>query len=84
MTSVTVGDAVQACLGSLAEPVELRSRDGTLLGYFTPMSEAAARRYETAKGRFDPNVIRRRAEHQGPCLTTDEVIRRVESQGPPQ
>jgi hypothetical protein len=81
MTTVTVGEAVQACLGKLAEPVELRSPDGTLLGYFTPMTEAAARRYESAKGRFDPEVIRQRgASNADPCLTTAEVVRHIESQ----
>lgn len=82
MTTVTVAEAIQAFLGPLTEPVELRGQDGTLLGYFTPLTPAAARRYEAAKALFDPEVIRQRAAHPGPCYTTAEVIRRMESQDP--
>jgi hypothetical protein len=81
MTIVTVGEAVQVCLGGLTEPVELRGADGSLLGYFTPVKEGTAEDYAAARAHFDPEVIRKRKSDPGPWLSTEEVIRRMESQG---
>ena len=79
MNAITVGPPVQACLEPLTDQTELRGADGTLLGYFVPVSDASARMYEQARARFDPEVIRKRAAYQGPWLSTAEVVARLES-----
>jgi hypothetical protein len=81
MTNLIVGEAVQAYLGGLTEPVLLRGTDGTLLGYFTPVKEGTAEDYAAARAHFDPEVIRARKSDPGPWYTTEEVIQRMESQG---
>lgn len=81
MTVFTVDAEIRDRLAAITEPVELRSVDGAILGYFTPLTEEAARRYEAARSKFDPEVIRRRSADAGPWLTTGEVVRHIESQG---
>jgi hypothetical protein len=80
MVILTVGEAVQACLGGLTQPVELRGADGNVLGYFTPLTTSTARRYAAARAHFDPEVSRRRGADDAPRYTTAEVIKRMESQ----
>lgn len=82
MTTITVGAVVQTCLAGISEPTELRSSEGLLLGYFTPIPPAVAPLYDDAKRRFDPELLRRRAEHDGPWHSTAEVMNRIESTRP--
>lgn len=82
MTTITVGTVVQTCLAGISEPTELRSSEGLLLGYFTPIPPAVAPLYDEAKGRFDPESLRRRAEYDGPWLSTEDVLKRAESTRP--
>lgn len=84
MSSLTANETLQALLSGVTERTEIRDPDGKLLGYFTPMSQEIAEKYERAKKLFDPAEAKRRKELEGERLTTEQVITKLKALGSPQ
>ena len=80
MSTITANPAVEALLGGLGEPTEIRDPRGQVLGYFTPTSYRQAQ-YEEAKAHFDPVEMKRRKDTRVPGETTAEVLEHLQALG---
>ncbi len=74
MSLLIVDDQMTARLDNANAPLEVCSRDGRRLGYFTPA--------KPAKRRFEPDIteeeaVRRLHDTSGPQYTPDQVVARL-------
>ena len=78
MSTITANPAVEALLGGLGEPTEIRDASGHLMGYFTPRVCRQAL-YDEAKAQFDPVEMKRRKDMRDAGYTTAEVLEHLQS-----
>ena len=80
MSTITANPAVEALLGGLGEPTEIRDVSGHLLGYFTPTA-CWQPLYDEAKAHFDPVEMKRRKDMRDAGSTTAEILEHLQSIG---
>ena len=79
MIRVVSDPNVLATMSAIDETVEIRSADGRVIGYFSPVDPATAQLYAEAAIHFDPAVIASRTmKTSGKTFTTTEVLARLE------
>ncbi len=69
MIRVVFDPNVLATLSAIDETVEIRSADGRVIGYFSPVDPATAQLYAEAAIHFDPAVIASRTTGYKPVAT---------------
>jgi hypothetical protein len=79
MNSITADTSLQQSLSNLPGLTEVRDSQGTVLGYFSPVSYKTAEAYVQAAASFDPDEMRRRKSSNEPGRTTSEVLCRIEN-----
>lgn len=79
MTKVDITDPNLATTLNTADvPLEIRTPEGALLGYFTPMLNS---RYEPIESDISPEELRRRVEDRtAKTYTTAEVLAHIRGQ----
>jgi hypothetical protein len=80
MSTITANPVVEALLGGLGEPTEIRGASGHLLGYFTPTACRQAL-YDEANAHFDPAEMKRRKDMRDAGSTTAEILEHLQSLG---
>ena len=80
MSTITANPVVEALLGGLGEPTEIRDSSGHVMGYFTPSSFRQAL-YDDAKSHFDPVEMKRRKDTRDAGSTTAEILEHLHSLG---
>lgn len=79
MIRVVSDPNVLATLSAIDETVEIRSADGRVIGYFSPVDPATAQLYAEAAMHFDPaGIASRMMKTSGKTFTTTEVLARLE------
>jgi hypothetical protein len=79
MNTLTADAGLQATLGKLSEPTEIRDQEGNVVGYYTPVSHDKAQLYAEARAHFDPDEMTHRKESGEKGRTTVEVLERLRS-----
>ena len=80
MNSLTADATLQRSLDALVCLTEIRDAQGNVIGYFAPVgADKAAAAYSQAAARFDAEEMRRRKQSGENGLTTEEVLRHLES-----
>ena len=79
MVTVTADAALQAVLGKLNEPAEIRDAGGKVIGYFAPAGQEEALLYLEAARQFDVEEMKRRKESGQKGYTTREVLEHLKS-----
>lgn len=81
MVAVTVDATVRSKLSAIDARAELRSEDGTLLGYFTPARLGTPEDYRRAREHFDLAELQQRKSSGEPTFTTPQVLQHLNSLG---
>ena len=81
MIRIIADAAVQATLEGITETIELRGTDGELLGFFSPASPEAAKRYAKAAASLDSDDVKRRQRVAHATYSTEEVLSRLRAPG---
>ena len=81
MIRIIADAAVQATLEGITETIELRGTDGELLGFFSPASPEAAKRYAKAAASLDSDDFKRRQRVAHATYSTEEVLSRLRAPG---
>lgn len=79
MTNVIADETLQAELGRLTEPTEIRDSGGNLLGYYTSAAYSDAMLYRLAAAHFDPAELKRRKADGTAGFTTPQVLDHLKS-----
>jgi hypothetical protein len=82
MNAIAVNDALLAVLKGSPTLAEVRDTQGTIIGFFVPVSVEHAAEYARAAAHFNPQELRRRREAPGKGYTTQEVLQYLESLEP--
>jgi hypothetical protein len=80
MISITVPEPTAAALSKNRELVELRSPDGTLIGFFAPISLEHAAKYAQAATKAEPHTAQR-IQPEGTPVSTTDLLNRLGSIG---
>jgi hypothetical protein len=79
MNSITADTSLQQSLTGLPGLTEVRDPQGTVIGYFSPVTHANPKEYAQASAHFDPNEMSERKRSGEKGRTTSEVLRRISS-----
>jgi hypothetical protein len=77
MNTFTADPSLQQSLSNLAGLTEVRDSHGTVLGYFSPVSQKTADAYADAAAHFDAEEMKRRRIANESGRTTREVLERI-------
>jgi len=79
MNTLTADSSLQQSLAKLPGLTEVRDPQGTILGYFSPVSCTTPETYAKAAAHFDPEEMKRRKLAGEKGLPTAEVLSRIHS-----
>jgi hypothetical protein len=79
MNTLTADEAMLAILQQAKGLAEIRDVNGTIVGFFAPVSVERAHLYVQAAAQIDPQEIKRRKEAGGKTHTTQEVLDHLRS-----
>ncbi|HUE73563.1 MAG TPA: hypothetical protein VMP01_21985 [Pirellulaceae bacterium] len=79
MVKVTVGGELAETFAGVGNEVLVCNEQGTTLGFFRPAISSDPKDYEWARSRMDVEELRRRAADPGPCITTAELMAKLEA-----
>ena len=74
MRQLIADDNLRQKLETLDEQAEVRSPEGRLIGFFTPVTPAEEELYRRAAAEIDPQEVLRRKESGADGLSTEEVL----------
>ena len=79
MIHITAEAELRAKLCGLEGPAEIRDEHGEVIGYFTPAGRNEQELYQRAAANFDCDEKNRRKETSEKGLTTQDVVKHLES-----
>jgi len=79
MTTIIADSAMKASLENVKDIAEVRSADGSLIGYFAATAVDQAKRYAAAFAKIDWDEVERRRKANRPGLTTRQVFQHLQS-----
>jgi hypothetical protein len=81
MLRIIADESVQSTLEGITETIELRSKHGELLGFFSPASPQTAKLYAEAAASIDPAAVKHRQRVAHVTYSTTEVLGRLTDAG---
>jgi hypothetical protein len=79
MTTITADGALLVALRQANGLTEIRDADGTVVGFFAPVSVERAHLYAQAAAQISPADVKRRKEEGGKTHTTQAVVQNLDS-----
>ena len=79
MHTLTADNSLQQSLAGLPGLTEVRDTQGTVIGYFSPVSNKNPEVYAQAAAHFDPDEMKQRKLSNQQGRTTNEVLSRIVS-----
>jgi hypothetical protein len=84
MISITADKAMLDVLRQATGLAEARDANGSVVGFFAPVSMERVHLYAAAAARIDPAEFQRRKKGNGPMHTTQEVLDHLNSLEKPE
>ena len=79
MTRVMITGPMAETFSQVQGEVVVCNQAGTPLGYFRSAISNDPKDYERARSRMDVEELQRRAANPGPCITTAELMAKLEA-----